>query len=69
VGLFTLFAGIHQALSAPNAVYQETVRANPRTFYRDLVTESISIEDGHILAPPGPGLEPRSCPTRPPDRA
>ena len=55
-GPLTLFAGVHLALSAPNAMYQETVRAFLRTFYPELVTESVVIQDGHILAPTAPGL-------------
>ena len=55
-GPLTLFAGVHLALSAPNATYQETVRAFLRTFYPELVTESVVIQDGHILAPTAPGL-------------
>lgn len=56
VGPLNLFAGLHLAINAPNALYQETVRAYIRTFYEDLVTTNVTIEDGHILAPLGPGL-------------
>ena len=38
-GPFTLMAGVQLAFSAPNAIYQETVRAYMRTWYRDFVTE------------------------------
>jgi L-alanine-DL-glutamate epimerase-like enolase superfamily enzyme len=55
-GPFTLFAGIHLALNAPNAVYQESVRAYLRVNYPDLVTDLPAIENGHILAPTRPGL-------------
>jgi L-alanine-DL-glutamate epimerase-like enolase superfamily enzyme len=55
-GPINLFAGLHLALNAPNAIYQETVRAFIRTFYPDLVTTNISIEDGFALPPTGPGL-------------
>jgi len=55
-GPLTLFAGIHLAINATNAVYQETVRAYLRVNYPDLVTELPVIEDGHILAPTKPGL-------------
>jgi hypothetical protein len=37
-------------------MYQETVRAFIRTFYPDLVTTNISIENGFALPPEGPGL-------------
>jgi L-alanine-DL-glutamate epimerase-like enolase superfamily enzyme len=55
-GPINLFAGLHLALNAPNAVYQETVRAFIRTFYPQLVTTNIAIEDGYALPPTGPGL-------------
>jgi L-alanine-DL-glutamate epimerase-like enolase superfamily enzyme len=49
-------AGLHVALSAPNAIYQEHVRAYIRTWYRDVVPHSIVVEDGHILPPTGAGI-------------
>src|SRR5437762_1340139 len=55
-GPLTLYAGIHLAINAPNAVYQETVRAYLRVNYPDLVTALPVIEAGHILAPTKPGL-------------
>ena len=55
-GPINLFMGLHLAFNAPNTVYQETVRAFIRTFYDDLVTQNIRIEDGHALPPAGPGL-------------
>ncbi|MCC6792063.1 MAG: mandelate racemase/muconate lactonizing enzyme family protein [Thermomicrobiales bacterium] len=55
-GPINLFAGLNLALNAPNAVYQEIVRAFIRTFYDDLVTRNIEIVDGHALPPVGPGL-------------
>jgi len=55
-GPFTLSAGIHLALNATNAIYQETVRAYLRVTYPELVTEVPTVEAGHILAPTGPGL-------------
>ena len=55
-GPINLFAGLHLALNAPNALYQETVRAFIRTFYPELVTTNIAIEDGFALPPAGPGL-------------
>jgi L-alanine-DL-glutamate epimerase-like enolase superfamily enzyme len=67
-GPLTLYAGIHLAINAPNAVYQETVRAYLRVNYPDLVTDLPAIENGHILAPTKPGLGTRLLPdlrTRP----
>ncbi len=55
-GPFTLYAGIHLAINATNAVYQESVRAYMRVNYPDLVTELPTIEAGHILAPIRPGI-------------
>jgi L-alanine-DL-glutamate epimerase-like enolase superfamily enzyme len=55
-GPLTLYAGIHLAINAPNAVYQETVRAYLRVNYPDLVTDLPTIEQGQILAPTRPGL-------------
>jgi L-alanine-DL-glutamate epimerase-like enolase superfamily enzyme len=55
-GPFTMMAGIHLAINATNAVYQETVRAYLHVTYPEMVTEPIIVEGGHILAPSGPGL-------------
>ena len=55
-GPINLFAGLHLAFNAPNTLYQETVRAFIRTFYPELVTTNIAIEQGHALPPTGPGL-------------
>ncbi len=55
-GPLTLYAGIHLAINATNAVYQESVRAYLRVNYPDLVTELPAVEAGHILAPTAPGL-------------
>jgi galactonate dehydratase len=55
-GPVVLCASTHLSLNAPNALVQESVRAYHRTWYRDLVTALPPIEDGHITAPPGPGL-------------
>jgi L-alanine-DL-glutamate epimerase-like enolase superfamily enzyme len=55
-GPLTLYAGIHLAINATNAVYQESVRAYLRVNYPELVTELPTIEQGQILAPTKPGL-------------
>ena len=55
-GPFTLFAGLHLAINATNAVYQETVRAYLHISYPQLVTEGVTVEQGHLLAPTQPGL-------------
>lgn len=55
-GPLTMFAGIHLAINATNAVYQESVRAYLRVNYPDLVTNVPEVIDGHIPAPTAPGL-------------
>jgi L-alanine-DL-glutamate epimerase-like enolase superfamily enzyme len=55
-GPFTLFAGVHLAINATNAVYQESLRSYLRVTYPDLVTDGVTVEQGHILAPTKPGL-------------
>ncbi|CDN54633.1 Mandelate racemase [Neorhizobium galegae bv. officinalis bv. officinalis str. HAMBI 1141] len=49
-------ASIHLALNAPNAVFQESVRAYYSTWYRDLVTVMPRIENGQIYPFEGAGL-------------
>jgi galactonate dehydratase len=55
-GPFTLFAGVHLAINATNAIYQETVRSYLRITYQNMVTEGVTVENGHVLAPTTPGL-------------
>lgn len=55
-GPFTLYAGIHLAINATNAIYQESVRAYLRVNYPEIVTTLPTVEAGHILAPTTPGL-------------
>jgi L-alanine-DL-glutamate epimerase-like enolase superfamily enzyme len=50
-GPVTLMAGLHMALHAPTAIFQEVVRASLATWYRDLVTHLPVIEAGMILPP------------------
>jgi L-alanine-DL-glutamate epimerase-like enolase superfamily enzyme len=54
-GPVVLAASTHLSLNAPNALFQESVRAFHRTWYRDLVTDLPVIGDGMITVPPGPG--------------
>jgi L-alanine-DL-glutamate epimerase-like enolase superfamily enzyme len=51
-----LTASLHLAFSAPNAIFQEVVRAFLATFYRDLVTVLPVVENGFLAPPTGPGL-------------
>jgi L-alanine-DL-glutamate epimerase-like enolase superfamily enzyme len=55
-------AGLHLALHAPTAIFQEVVRATLSTWYRDLVTELPSIRGGMALAPTAAGLGTRLHP-------
>jgi galactonate dehydratase len=55
-GPVVLCASTHLALNAPNALFQESVRAYHRTWYRDLVTALPEIANGQIGVPAGAGL-------------
>ena len=55
-GPFTLNAGVHLAINATNALYQESLRSYLRVTYPEMVTEIVAVEQGHILAPTTPGL-------------
>ena len=55
-GPVTLMAGLHLALHAPTAIFQEVVRATLATWYRELVTELPVINMGMVQAPTAPGL-------------
>ena len=56
VGPVVLIASLHLALNAPNALFQEVVRAYYTGWYKDLVTELPRIENGEAYAMTGPGL-------------
>ena len=55
-GPVTLMAGLHLALHAPTAIFQEVVRATLATWYRDLVTDLPVLRAGMAQAPTAPGL-------------
>jgi galactonate dehydratase len=55
-GPVTLMAGLHLALHAPTAIFQEVVRATLSTWYRDLVTALPIVNNGIVQAPLSPGL-------------
>lgn len=59
VGPVTLAASTHLVCSARNGLFQETVRAFTRGYYRDIATELPEIENGYITptSTPGMGLE------------
>ena len=49
-------AGLHLALHAPTAIFQEVVRATLATWYRDLVTDLPVIREGMAQPPVAAGL-------------
>jgi galactonate dehydratase len=55
-GPVVLIASLHLALNAPNAVFQEVVRAYYTGWYKELVTELPRIENGEAHPMGGPGL-------------
>jgi len=55
-GPIALWAGIHFALHATTAVYQEVVRASLATWYGDIVDHLPAIVEGCIGLPTGAGL-------------
>lgn len=55
-GPVTLMAGLHLALHAPTAIFQEVVRATLATWYQELVTDLPIIRDGKAQRPAGAGL-------------
>jgi L-alanine-DL-glutamate epimerase-like enolase superfamily enzyme len=61
-GPLTLLAGLQVATSISNVLYQETVRAHIRTFYKDLIDEPIIVQSGSIAAPMRPGIGVRLSP-------
>ena len=62
-GPVALTAATHLSLHAPNALFQESVRAFHRTWYADIVTALPPIENGHVTVPPGAGLAHGPCTT------
>lgn len=55
-GPVALIAGVHLAMHAPTAIFQEVVRATLSSWYRDLVTWLPPVTAGLIEAPSAPGL-------------
>jgi galactonate dehydratase len=55
-GPVALIAGLHLAMHAPTAIFQEIVRATLSTWYRELVTELPVVKNGMVMAPTGSGL-------------
>lgn len=55
-GPFTLLAGLHLAVSAPTAIFQESLRAYLATWYPGLTTIELEISGGRIHAPQRSGI-------------
>ena len=43
-------------MNVPNAMLMETIRQYYEGWYGEFVTTNLNIQDGHLLAPEGPGL-------------
>lgn len=56
IGPIALWAAVHFMLHIPNALIMETVRGSLDGWYKDVVTEAIPVNDGHISVPARPGL-------------
>lgn len=56
IGPVGFVAGVHTALSQPNTLIQESVRAYYRGWYTELVTQLPRIENGFVHPMEGPGL-------------
>jgi L-alanine-DL-glutamate epimerase-like enolase superfamily enzyme len=56
VGPVALWAGAHLALHAPNTMIVETVRGYYLGWYNEVMTEQITIRDGHLELAGRPGL-------------
>jgi galactonate dehydratase len=55
-GPLTLFAGLHVGAAVANCCYQETVRAQIQTVYRELIDVEVEISGGFVDLPKGSGL-------------
>jgi L-alanine-DL-glutamate epimerase-like enolase superfamily enzyme len=55
-GPVTLISSVHLAFNAPNALFQEVVRAYLSSWYRDLVTDLPCVQNGYVSPMKGPGL-------------
>lgn len=55
-GPVNVFACAHISMSCPNVMVQETNRAYYRGWYDKFVEPNVTIKDGFLMAPEGPGL-------------
>lgn len=61
-GPIVLWAGLQLAMHAPTGLFQEVVRANLATWYKDLVDALPQLRDGAIELPKAPGIGARLLP-------
>jgi len=55
-GPLTLFAGFQVGAAVANCCYQETVRAQIQTVYKELIDTEVVISGGYVDVPKGNGL-------------
>jgi L-alanine-DL-glutamate epimerase-like enolase superfamily enzyme len=55
-------ASVHLSLHAPNAIFQEMVRAFLRGWYQNVLTDLPRVDKGHVFPMTGPGLGTRLQP-------
>jgi len=55
-GPLTLFAGLHVGAAVANCCYQETVRAQIQTVYKELIDVEVEINNGFVDLPTDAGL-------------
>jgi galactonate dehydratase len=55
-GPLTLLSGVHVATANTNVAWQETVRAQIRLLYPELIAETVKVEGGYAYAPEIPGI-------------
>ena len=61
-GPLTMLAGVQVLAALGNGLYQETMRAQIQTTYKDLIDLDIEIREGSLAIPRGPGLGARFNP-------
>ncbi len=61
-GPIVLWAGLQLAMHAPMGLFQEVVRANLATWYKELVDALPEVENGQIALPKAPGIGARLLP-------
>lgn len=55
-GPVLLWAGLHLGLHTPAGLFQEVVRANLASWYKDIVTALPTIDNGYAMLPTAPGI-------------